>query len=367
MNVVININTVLKSPGYDQSFVLVDCIYKIIDAHPEHSFFIIPASGTTILLSKKNLTFVGSAPKSTNVILWKIWYAYKLPMLLKKYKADIFINMDCICSLKTKVPQCLLVPDLSFSGHVAYFKKNIPVFFEKADSIITFSQHIKNDICQQYPKIAPEKIAVIYNGVDETVLLQDEAGNTKEKYTEGKEYFLYIGDTNSQANLISLLKAFSFFKKRQKSNMHLIIASSALLPGNALVKNLNTYKYRTDVQLLVDTKEEELIKIISNAYVFIYGLQPTGGYFPILKAMQCEVPIIAGNSSVLAEIFGDGILFTDPAIFENIADKMMILFKDENKRTELIGRGKKLAANYPLSTSNKLVWQNIQKSATFTA
>lgn len=366
MNVVININTVLNSPSYDQSFFIVDCIYQIIDACPEHSFFIIHGAESIELLTKKNLTFIGSTPNPANTILWKIWYAYKLPALLKKYKAHIFINMDCMCSLKTKLPQCLLVPDLYFTDSSKHFKKNIPASFEKAASIITFSQRTKKDICTRYAKIIPEKIAVIYNGVDDTVLLKEEAAITKEKYTEGKEYFLYVGDTNGSGNLIALLKAFSFFKKRQKSNMQLIIATNALLPGNTLVKSLKTFKYRNDVKLLIDTNDEDLIEIIGNAYVLIYGLQPTGFYYPILKAMQYQVPVIAGNSPILSEIFGDGILFTDPAIFENIADKMMILFKDENKRAELIKQGKKWVANYPLDASNKLFWQNIEKSAAFT-
>ena len=49
----------------------------------------------------------------------------------------------------------------------------------------------------------------------------------KEKYADGKAYFLFSGDINQRSNLINLLKAFSFFKKRQKSNMLLLIAGNA--------------------------------------------------------------------------------------------------------------------------------------------
>jgi glycosyltransferase involved in cell wall biosynthesis len=366
MNVVINIKTLSKHFCYDQSFFVVDCICKIINAHPEHSFFLIADIDTGKFPISKNATIIDASPKSVSIILCKIWYAYKLPVLLKKYKADVFINMDCICSLKTKVPQCILVPDISFPDHTSYFKKNTPAFFEKATSIITFSQLVKNEICKQYSRLATEKVAVIYNGVDEILLHEDREENTKEKYTEGKEYFLYLGDINVATNLINLLKAFSFFKKRQKSNMQLIIATKAFAPENAFVKSLKTYKYKNDVKLVVELQEEELIKITAAAYVFIYALEQTGFYTPLLRAMQFEVPVITANSLVTAEICEDAALFTDPAIFENIADKMMLLFKDEDKRTELIKKGKKVVAKYPLSASNQLFWQNIVKSASST-
>ena len=295
--------------------------------------------------------------------MWKIWYGYKLPAILKKYKAAIFINMDPICSLKTQVPQCVLLPDLAFPDYASFFKKNISAFLEKATSIITFSQWAKNEICKQYSSLAAEKITVIHNGVNENILQKNKIENTKEKFAEGKEYFLFAGDIATQQYLVNLLKAFSFFKKRQKSNMQLIIATKAFLPNNTFAKSLKSYKYRDDIKLLVDLQKEELIKITHAAYAFIYALQQTGFYIPVLKAMQSEVPVIAGYSPILAEIFEDAILYTDAAVFENIADKMMILFKDEGKRSGLINKGKKLAEKYPLAVSNQLFWENIVKSA----
>ncbi len=367
MNIVINIKTVSKNSYFDQQFFLVDCIVNIINDHPEHSFFLIAEIEDSKFLSSKNAVIIDAAPTSGNIILWKIWYGYKLPLLLKKYKAAVFINMDPICSLKTQVPQCLLLPDLAFPDHSSFFKKNIPAFLEKATSIITFSNCIKNEICKQYASLAAEKVTVIYNGVNENILQKNEIENTKEKYTEGKEYFLFVGDITAQQYLVNLLKAFSFFKKRQKSNMQLIIATKAFLPNNTFAKSLKTYKYRDDVKLLVDLQEEELSKLTHAAYAFIYALQQTGFYIPVLKAMQSEAPVIAGYSPILAEIFEDAVLYADPDIFENIADKMMLLFKDEDKRNELIKKGKSIAVKYPLSASNQLFWQNIVKSAALTA
>ena len=148
--------------------------------------------------------------------------------------------------------------------------------------------------------------------------------------------------------------------------MQLIIATKAISPNDPFVKSLKTYKYRNEVKLMVDLQEEELVKITAAAYAFVYAVQQNGFYAQVIQAMQCEVPVIASNTAIMTEICGDAVLFTDPHVFENIADKMMLLFKDENKRNELITKGKQQAAQYPLAKTNQLLWQNIVKCAGIT-
>ena len=361
MNVVINIKSLAKHSSCDQGIILNDFFLNLAGAHPEHFFFFIDEGHTHQYLTSKNCSVIASAPRSGNILLWRVWYAYKLPALLKKYKADIFINLDNICSIKTNVPQCLFVPDLLVKQYPAFYKKYTQAFFEKATMIITFSQAIKNEIYRQYHKIDCEKVKVVYTGVNESLLSIDNNEITKEKYTEGKEYFLFIGEISTSNNLINLLKAFSFFKKRQKSNMQLIIATNKFSPGNPFIKSIKTYKYRNDIKLLVDLPEEELVKITTAAYAFLYITQQNGFYKKALQAMQYGVPVIANNTLIMNEICDGAALFTEPHVFENIADKMMLLFKDENKRSELISRGREQAAKFSIATTIDELWQNIVK------
>ena len=365
MNVVINSSSVSKHSPFEQTNFVSDYILKIVTSHPEHSFFLIRNHFADAFLTTPNCSIIATTPKQGNLLYWKIWYALKLPAILKKYKADVFINLDSICSLKTSIPQCLLLPDISFVQHLSLFKKNIPASFDKAAMIITFSEFAKNTICKEYYKTQAEKVEVIYTAANEKFLPVDweEKEKTKEKYTDGKEYFLFTGDIDTENNLVNILKAFSFFKKRQKSNMQLIIASKKITKNNAFTKSLKTYKYRNEVKIVTSFKKEELVTITAAAYAFVYAVKQAGFYTPVLEAMQSGVPVIASNAVVMTEICGAAALFADPAIFENIADKMMLLFKDENKRNELISLGKKQAAQFTMASTNKLFWQNIVKCA----
>lgn len=80
----------------------------------------------------------------------------------------------------------------------------------------------------------------------------EEREQIKEKYTGGTEYFLYTGPLYPPDLLITLLKAFSHFKKWQRSNMKLTLAGPASKKTAQLKEKLATYKYREDVVILED-------------------------------------------------------------------------------------------------------------------
>jgi hypothetical protein len=82
------------------------------------------------------------------------------------------LSPDGFCSLRTQVPQCLIIHDLAFlhhpdfikKSHLRYYKKYSPLFVKKAASIATVSVFSKNDLCNQY-QLPASKISVVHHGI----------------------------------------------------------------------------------------------------------------------------------------------------------------------------------------------------------
>jgi glycosyltransferase involved in cell wall biosynthesis len=83
---------------------------------------------------------------------------------------------------------------------------------------------------------------------------------------------------------------------------------------------------------------------------------------PVLEAMKCNVPVITSFGSSMEEIAGDAALYADAKNFEDIAAKMMLIYKDEKLRKELIEKGKTIAARYSWQRTAELLWQSILKA-----
>ncbi|HMI79307.1 MAG TPA: glycosyltransferase family 1 protein, partial [Ferruginibacter sp.] len=230
-------------------------------------------------------------------------------------------------------------------------------------SIATLSEFSKKLVTNKY-KIPADKIDIVHGAVHEIFkpISFEEKEKIKESHTEGKEYFLFTGNIDLRSNLINLLKAFSFFKKRQKSNMMLLIAGKEDESYEQFSNDLKTFKFRNEVKLLGYPPKEELAKITAAAYAFVYPTLYEDFATGPLQAMQCGVPVVTGNKGALTELCGDAALYCDPGDFKDIADKMMLVFKDENKARELVSLGRIQAQRYNWDKTAGLVWQTILKA-----
>jgi len=129
-----------------------------------------------------------------------------------------------------------------------------------------------------------------------------------------------------------------------------------------IIKSLETYKYRDDVVLLNYLEESELVKITASAYAVVYPSLFEGFGVPVLEAMQCEVPVITSTTSAMQEIAGDAALYADAENYNDLAEKMMRLYKDESLRSELIQKGKNIARLYSWDRTAGLLWETMQKA-----
>lgn len=362
------LNNYLEGYGY----FIFETFKRITSAHADHQFiFIFDRPFDERFVFGKNVIPVVTGPAARHPLLWKFWYDVKVPAVLRKHKADVFVSCDGFCSLTSKVPQCLVLHDLSFLHHpsfikkvqLLFYKKYTPKFLAKARSIATVSEFSKKDIITRY-KTDVSKIDVVFSAAKEIFQPLTDAAKEeiKNKYTGGKEYFVYAGAIHPRKNLMNLLRAFSVFKKRLQTNMKLVLAGRLAWKYESFAESLKSYKYRDDVVLKGYVPEDELVKIIGAAYGMVYPSLFEGFGVPVLEAMQADVPVITSEGSSMQEIAGDAALYADANNHTDIADKMMLLYKDEKLRKELIEKGRKVSKHYTWDKAAELLWQCILKA-----
>jgi glycosyltransferase involved in cell wall biosynthesis len=318
-----------------------ECIRRIAAATPGHRFIGLTASGNISDQSlPPNFTITSTAGKIKHNLLDLLWYNYQLPVILKKYNADLFIS-DRYLSLKTGVPQVFIAANARHKKKEGLLRKML----QKAERIVCFSASVKSGLKVDY-KLPDEKFDIIFPGPDEVYRPLDwnEKKEVKAAYTNEKEYFMYAGERFEENMLLNLLKAFTVFKKRQKSNMQLLVAGTGKIPKGFL-KSLSTYKYRDDVMIVDHASAAKLAQLTAAAYAAI-DLNGQLRFTKLLAAMQCGVPVLAVNSALMMELFGEAALYFNPASYEDIANQLMLVFKDENKRNELIEQGDAILAGH---------------------
>ncbi len=372
MTIGVNTRFLLQDHLEGVGYFIYETFKRITINHPEHDFiFIFDRPFDERFVFGKNVKAVVTGPPARHPLLWKLWYDFRLTSLLKKYKADVFVSCDGFCSLTTKIPQCLVLHDLAFlhhpsfikKSHLLFYKKYTPKFLEKAKSVVTVSEFSKKDMLVHY-KLEPGKIDVVFSAAKEIFhpAGEEEKATTKNKYTEGKEYFVYAGAIHPRKNLMNLLKAFSVFKKRQQTNMKLLLTGRLAWKYGSFIESLKTYKYRNDVVMTGYVPEEELVKIIGAAYGLVYPSLLEGFAVPVLEAMRSDVPVITSAGSAMQEIAKDAALYANASSYTDMADKMILLYKNETLRKQLIENGRHITGQYSWDKTADLLWKSIVKA-----
>jgi glycosyltransferase involved in cell wall biosynthesis len=239
-------------------------------------------------------------------------------------------------------------------------------FLNKASQVIVTADFFKKEIIKRF-QINEEKIKVIYPAVDNGFkkINFEEKELIKEKYAAGNEYFIYKGTISPQQNLLNLLKAFSFFKKRQKSTMQLLVVGNYGINSAEFLESLRLFRFKNEVKVLAELTEKEIQKAVAAAYAMVYVPVYDDKPASVLEAMNCHVPLVISSIDNLKEYCGDAALFSDPQNHKDIAEKLMMIFKDEKLRKELIEKEaiqlKQIAGNKKDSDFFNLI-KDVQKN-----
>ncbi len=149
------------------------------------------------------------------------------------------------------------------------------------------------------------------------------------------------------------------FKKWQQSNMQLVIAGRTTGWTEVLEEKLLTYKYREDVAVLENIKNEETAKLVAASYALVYPV--SGNVFPLamLWAVQSNKAIIATDTIVNRQLTNAAAWVEPGNTVEGFAKAMILLYKDEQQQQLLVQQTKEQAMQFNRQQMIEAVWLSI--------
>ncbi|GAA0533471.1 glycosyltransferase [Chitinophaga japonensis] len=330
----------------DSNNAYTEIVLRMCARHPEHSFILffdrpvppqlsLPVNATPVVLPLK-----GNARWRRR---W--WWQWQLHRALLRHRPAVFLAMDGMLPLRSRIPAVLFINDLSFLQGAAgmpgkwqrYLQRQTVQYVDKAQKVLLLTGALRQALLE-YAPAAAGKLRVLPAAVHESYhpLSWEEREAVKQQYTNGVEYFIVTGALHPRNNITPLLKAFSALKRRLHSNMKLVLAGSPTPAGLEIADSLRTYRFRQDVVWLQEPDQAALAQLTAAAYAMIYTTRLAGTALPVYAALQCEVPVIALDGPAAREAGKDALLYADPRRQEDLADKLCLLYKDEQLRARLL-------------------------------
>lgn len=372
MRIAVNTRLFLKGKLEGIGWFAHETLRRLVQNHPEHEFiFFFDRPWHPDFVFASNVTPVVLKPQARHPVLYYLWTELAIPAALRKYKADLYFSPDHLGSLRTKVPVIVTLHDLAYLHYPTFirkldfyhYKKYTPLYARKARRVIAVSDFTRSDIIEKL-HIPEDKIDVVYNGAHSAYrpLSYEVCETVRARYTGGEEYFLFTGAIHPRKNIINLLKAFVKFKRRQRSRIKLVIVGRMAWKVEEIEKIKRLMPFKDDVIWAGYLNVEALAEVTAAAYAMVYPSLFEGFGIPILEAMSCHVPVIVSNSSSMPEVAGEAGLLVDPESPDDIAAKMMMIYKDENLRQQLIEAAKIQKDKFSWDRSAERLWECMMKA-----
>jgi len=200
--------------------------------------------------------------------------------------------------------------------------------------IVTVSQAAAQSVAKAYG-IKPEKVAVVYNGVDTEIFKPDPAVPKK------KRQLIFVGNTEDRKKGIRyLLEAMLYLPK----DVRLLVVDGGA-PRQIVMEELKRrYNISDRVKTTGKVPTAEVARAYQESEICVVPSVYEGFGFPPAEAMACGVPVVSSDGGALPEVVGkDGEtgLIVPKQEVRALAKAINLLLENPELRNRLAENGRK--------------------------
>ena len=263
-----------------------------------------------------------------------VFFTYRLPRV--SFSAPVVSTIHDIILLKTKCES-----EKTIQEHLDILKDTIL----HSAFILTVSEASKKDLVEEF-QIDANKIFIVHNGIQQETfnrqLTSREQDAIRRKYNLPHKFILNFGAYRKHKNIERLIEAYANLPLGIRKDLKLVLTRSHPTLDR-LIDKLGIKDYVTIIGFV---HEEDKAGIYQLANISYYASLYEGFGVPIIEAQAAGVPVITSTTSSLPEASGGAALLIDPYKVDEITEAIKTLYLDQDKREEIVERGKENSKQY---------------------
>ena len=165
----------------------------------------------------------------------------------------------------------------------------------RMDHIITVSHDSAKEITKAF-NVPPEKMSVVYNGLD-TEIFRPIKGIKKKENS-----LIFVGNVEDRKKgVVYLLKALTLTKHK----VHLTVVDGGAPNREHVTKWIENFGLKDRIHFTGKVPGDKLIELYSSHQIAVTPSLYEGFGFPAAEAMACELPLISSKGGALPEVVGE--------------------------------------------------------------
>ena len=237
----------------------------------------------------------------------------------------------------------------------------------KAARILTLSEFSRRDIIETYavnpdrvlvtPAAAPARFAPVEN--------ETELKEIRERYRIKANYLLSLGSLQPRKNMARLIEAYASLQKLCSNDQlpQLVFAGKPGWLDDEIYRAARRENRNESIKFVGYVPDKDLPALYSGAICFVYPSFFEGFGLPVLEAMQCGAPVIAGNRTSIPEVAGDAALLFDAFDSRALAEAISRMIDNSDFREEMRVKGLERARTFNWITTARLTLRAYEQAA----
>jgi glycosyltransferase involved in cell wall biosynthesis len=293
------------------------------------------------------------------------WQQLKLARVARE-EGDVLWGPHGTLPLALKTPAVVTVHDLTSitmpRRHrlktVLSFNLFIRRSLEIASKVAVVSKATADEVIEHFG-VAPERIAIVPNGVDPFFHPAAEGQASLPFDLRERGYLLYVGTIEPRKGIGNLLDAWEQLDDRR---LKLVICGSLGWDTTPILKRIDTHPRREEIIVSGYLDRAQLRELYRRCALFVYPSFYEGFGLPPLEAMACGAAVVTSDGGAIPEIVGEAAEIVPAGDSDALVSRIRFLLADEARRAELVARGVLRAAEFTWERSAKLM-QGLLESA----
>ena len=337
MKIAIEAQRIFRPNKHGMDFVALETIRELQKIDHENEYFIFVSPGPDHCLNESdNMHIVELRCPS-----YPLWEQVALPRAVARVRPDLLHCTSNTAPVKCPVPLVLTLHDIIFlekrqsSSRSLYQEMGwhyrrlvVPRILSECRKIITVSNFECNRI-REALNLPKDRLTAVYNGYSPHFRQMPPAPEIVHKYVPSDDYLFFLGNTDPKKNTPRVLMAYGLYLRQSKHKRPLLIADLKEEAIDGILSAEGIKEVKPYLSFPGYIPNADLAALYNGAFAFLYPSLRESFGIPMLESMACGTPVIAGNTSAMPEIAGEGALLADPLDENDIARKILLLEEDD--------------------------------------
>jgi len=297
-----------------------------------------------------------------------------LSAALRRHPVDV-LHVQYTAPPFAPCPIVATIHDLSFEHLPETFKRRsraqlqltVRYTARRAAQILTLSEFSRRDVIETY-KVDPARVFVTPAAASPhfaPVTNEAELRRIRATYGIERDYILSLGSIQPRKNLIRLINAYSSLRQGRAGLKlpQLVLAGKRGWLESDIFRAAEQSELSRDILFIGYVPDSDLPALYSGSLCFAYPSYFEGFGLPVVEAMQCGAPVVAGNRTSLPEVVNGAGVLVDPFNEAEIAQALAHIIENPGYRDELRVKGFERARAFNWRTTAQLTLQAYERAA----